>query len=240
MNKLEAITVAINYSDYLELTLPENISYFDNYNILTIEEDKETIELCNKYGANCIIVDNPFGKNGFSFDKGYVIQEGLRNLKFFDWILLLDADIIVPTNFRELLNLDSLDMNILHGASRSFAWDYNEYLQYKNKEKTIDEFYNLPGGEGCGYIMLFNAKSQKLNNFTIQQIYPNGNEETDMHLLEHFHPKRIDVGKLNFNVLHLGGPSLFWEGRFNGKERFDSIKNKKFKDLPNTKELLKL
>lgn len=240
MNKLEAITVAINYSDYLELTLPENVSYFDNYNVLTIKEDKETIDLCEKYKANCIIVDNPFGRNNFEFDKGYVIQQGLKNLKFFDWVLLLDADIILPLNFRKLVELNFPEANTLYGASRCFVWDYDEYLQYKNKEKKIDDFYRIEGGWGCGYFMLFHIRSNKIKKIPLNLLYPNGNIETDMILLEYFHPKRIDVGKLNFNVLHLGGPSLFWEGRFNGKERFDEIKNKKFKDLPNTKELLNL
>ncbi len=235
--ELDVIVVSINCSDYLELTLSENVKHFDNYYVATIETDIETIELCKKYGATYIICEDPHNKNGFAFDKGSCIKTVFQKLKNRNrWILLLDADIILPSDFRDILQLNNLDTDVLYGTSRCFAWDYSQYLEYKNG-KNINEFDKISGGHGCGYFMLFNLDSYKIRNIPLSEIYTNGNVETDMALLEKFHPKRLDVGKLSFNVLHLGGFSLFHDGRID-KGKFDCVKNKKFKEMPNLKELL--
>lgn len=236
--KIDAIVISVNCSDYLELTLPENIKYFNNYYIGTVATDLETIEICKKYGAIPVICPDPHDINGFKFDKGFCVQECLKQIKDRDkWIILLDADIIVSPELNNL-NLNLLNKNTLYGTSRCFAWDYNEYLEYKNG-KPIDSFENIPGGWGCGYYMQFYLDAPQIKHLSLNKIYTNGNIETDMHLLEKFHPKRLDVGKLDFKVLHLGGFSLFENGRIENRGRFDCVKGKRFKDIPNVKELLK-
>jgi hypothetical protein len=234
--ELNAVVVSVNCADYLELSLPENIKHFDNYYVGTIATDTETIEICKKYGAIPVICPDPHNINGHKFDKGSCIQECFKQMKNRDsWVLLLDADIILPKDFKGVD--DTLDKNVLYGASRSFAWDYNEYLEYKDG-KNINNFENIPGGYGCGYFMLFYLNSDKIKNEPLDKIYPNGNIETDMVLLEKFHPYRVDVGKFDFKVLHLGGHSLFENGRIDGLGRFDCVKGKKFKEIPNVKDLL--
>ena len=43
--KIEAVTVCVNYSDLLEITLDNNINHFDNVIILTSIEDLDTQRL---------------------------------------------------------------------------------------------------------------------------------------------------------------------------------------------------
>lgn len=235
---VNAVVISVNCADYLELTLPENIKHFKNYYVGTVESDTETIGICKKYGAIPVICKDPHNLNGYKFDKGSCVQECLKQIKNRDeWVVLLDADIILPPEFGKLY-VYNLYKHVLYGVSRSFAWDYNEYLEYKNG-KQINQFENIPGGYGCGYFMFFNLNAPQIKNVSLENIYPNGNIQTDMILLEKFHPERSTVGKLEFKVLHLGGHSLFENGRIDNLGRFDCVKGKKFKDIPNVKELLR-
>lgn len=236
---LDAVIVSVNCADFLSLALPENVEYFDNIYVSTVATDVDTINLCKKYNVNCVICEDPHDRNGHKFDKGYCIQEALKQIPDRNrWLLLLDSDIILPKDFNKKLNLEKLDKSTLYGASRSFAWDYNEYLSYRFDGKQIDEFENIPGGWGCGYFMLFNLNSDKILNIPLSSVYPLGNLETDMVLLERFHPQRVDVGKLDFNVLHLGPHGSKYDGRINGRERFEEIKGKSFQQMPNIKKQL--
>ena len=52
--RLEAIVVCVNYSDFLEHTLPENMKYFDRVVVVTSPEDRATQALCNRLGVDFI------------------------------------------------------------------------------------------------------------------------------------------------------------------------------------------
>ena len=42
----EGLTVSVNYGDYLALTLPENVSQFDRFVVVTSPDDKQTAKSC--------------------------------------------------------------------------------------------------------------------------------------------------------------------------------------------------
>lgn len=54
---LEAVTVCVDYSDILALTIPYNKSVIDNWVIVTSTADKKTQGLCDYHKVKCITTD---------------------------------------------------------------------------------------------------------------------------------------------------------------------------------------
>lgn len=117
MQFLEAVTVCVNHADILRITIPQNRHLFDNWIIVTSPEDKETQDLCKYYKIKHIVT-NKFYENGDVFNKAKGINEGFKQLKRTDWVLHLDADIILPANFRQICKEDQLQKDAIYGIDR--------------------------------------------------------------------------------------------------------------------------
>jgi hypothetical protein len=206
--KLEAVTVCVGYSRFLDITLKENIRHFDNIVVVTTPDDHKTQELIDKYsGKVTCVTTNRFYSNKSIFNKGGGINEGLKRLKYNNFVCHIDCDIVLPDNFRSELKLDTLDSNVLYGCRRFFIDKYQDWLYFKNGEKNKDDFYGLDlGGWGCGYIQIWDMRSPKLRSILLDDIYPSYPTagESDILMLKRFHPNVEDVGKLNIDVAHLG------------------------------------
>jgi len=117
MTYLEAVTICVDHADILRIVIPQNRHLFDNWIIVTASHDKETQDLCKYYKINFIITD-VFYDNGDVFNKAKGINEGLKKLKRTDWVLHLDADIILPANFRQICKEDQLQKDAIYGIDR--------------------------------------------------------------------------------------------------------------------------
>lgn len=98
MDKLgiKAITVCVGYDDFLQLTIKRTLQYVDKFVIVTTPEDTRTQELVAKHDkAECFITD-AFYRQGASFNKGWALEEGFDALGRDGWLLILDADILLP------------------------------------------------------------------------------------------------------------------------------------------------
>lgn len=203
--KKEAVIVCVNRSAFLNLTLPLNKNKFDNIVVITDYLDIETEKTCLKHGIQCIKTGR-FYENNAKFDKGSAINEGLKQLKYNQFVCHLDADIILPEEFNQL-NLNNLDINIFYGARRYFIKNIKELDDLFSKKRELNSFSGLElGGWGCGFFQLWNMKSNKINGIPINDLYPSypTASESDILMLKRFHPNVISVGKLNIDVLHLG------------------------------------
>lgn len=90
-----AITICVDYGDYLAVTLPINRKHFDKVVVVTTPADSETIGVANRCDAWCLTT-RAFHERGASFNKGAAIERGLEIAGREGWIVLLDADIVVP------------------------------------------------------------------------------------------------------------------------------------------------
>ena len=54
---LTAIIAAINYDDFLDITLFENRGIFDRNIVITDSKDIKTQELCKKHKVTCLVTD---------------------------------------------------------------------------------------------------------------------------------------------------------------------------------------
>lgn len=113
--KIEAVTVCVDYSHYLKQVI-SNKNKLDRWVIVTHESDLDTIQLCKKENIEFVLSKKIF-KNA-KFAKGTAINEGLVVLEKNDWILHIDADQLLPENFREVLTHECKSTEKLYGAYR--------------------------------------------------------------------------------------------------------------------------
>lgn len=174
MKSLTAIIAAINYDDFLEITLCENKEAFDNIIIITDSKDAKTQELCKKYGVSCVITD-VFYINNNKFNRGMAYNLVFKYLKErLDWVLLMDADIVVPKNFKQLFSNLNPDKESFYGAQRYDVQTHEEWLAIKADPNKIKK-HLLYRGIGYGYFQLFNFNSSTIQNLAEKNdllIYP--------------------------------------------------------------------
>lgn len=174
-NKIEAVVICVNYSDFLKITLSKNAHNFDHIVIITSHNDNEIEKITSSYSNISLIKTDAFYYNGASFNKGLAIDVGFQSLKYKDWVVNLDADIVLPTNFKEKFLQEANDIECSYSAQRYNIETYEEWLEInKNILKLKNKL--LYRGIGYGYFFCFNYKSkifQHLLEITNGFPYPN-------------------------------------------------------------------
>lgn len=144
--KIEAIVICKDYSDFLEHTLPENASHLDDMVVVTHKDDKKTQAVCNKNSIHFVTTEC-FDEYGHTFNKGAAINVGLDHLRGEDWILHLDADIVLCKDFRRMLDRAQLKKENIYGADRVnvYGWDAWQNLKPQLSIHYQDRWFVDPG-----------------------------------------------------------------------------------------------
>lgn len=138
--KVEAITVCINYADFLKEVL-SNKMHFDKWIIVTDLQDTATQNLCAKHNIECIATDIfyrdcPAGTR--LPNKALGINEGLKKLSLDGWVLQLDADIWLPPHTRQILeglfHSGTLDSKKIYGIDRFMCNTYQQWEKFLYEE----------------------------------------------------------------------------------------------------------
>ena len=124
--RIEAVVVCVGYADFLCWSLPLNRQHFDDMVVVTSTEDERTARVCEVYNVRCVKT-NIFKEE---FNKGAGINLGLAQLKCTDWVVHLDADIVLPSRFREMLKVAQIEPENIYGCSRMNAVGFRAWLQY--------------------------------------------------------------------------------------------------------------
>ncbi len=127
---IEAIVTCWNYGDFLAETLPFTLPHVDRLVVVTDHKDAATKALCTKWSVECVVTD-VFHEKGDAFNKGAAINIGLQTLRQRGWILQLDADIVLPLQFRNMLAKSALQREILYGAERANIHSYERWAALK-------------------------------------------------------------------------------------------------------------
>jgi len=126
---LQAVTVCVNYSDFLAQTLPHNKQHFNHMIVVTTPEDKETQRVCEFYNVECVKTDE-FTQNGDPFNKAKGINVALNSLSRHDWVLHIDADIYLPPLTRGILERISLEKDKVYGIDRMMCPNFEEWAEF--------------------------------------------------------------------------------------------------------------
>lgn len=155
LDNVHVVIVCVNYSDFLKITYPYNKHYFckDKFIVITSPEDNETISYCQKQGIRYRIY-NDFYKNASKFNKSGAImstQYFIHELFYNDWVLLMDADVILPFDFDKMFERKELDKNTLYSLKRM---DYATKEDWQLK-KNLKPYAGPPF---MGYMQLYHNK----------------------------------------------------------------------------------
>lgn len=181
-HKLEAVIVCVNFDDMLDVTLPMNHPHVDNMVIVTSHQDTKTQAVAKKYGATCVLTDL-FSKNTRKFNKGAAINAGFGYFQYKGWRMHLDADIVLPDNFRRMMfNHTTLNESTIYGADRvnvvglQELWDVRanpqaaeRCLVHSNTNHPHEHRYVDPveGYLPIGYFQMWHASCQKPYPFSL-------------------------------------------------------------------------
>ncbi len=176
--RLEAVTVSVGFDDFLDETLKTNHAQLDTMIVVTSHDDRKTHQVAKKHGAFCVQTDL-IAKNGRRFNKGAAINAGFGYWQYQGWRLHLDADIVLPDNFRRILfNHTHLDKDVLCGCDRVDVIGRSELRGIRNHslpqhrysalveshlERPIGARYldGLNGYLPLGFFQLWHASTQK-------------------------------------------------------------------------------
>lgn len=133
---MEAVTVCVNYGDFLAHTLPHNRKHFSNYIVVTSTTDSFTKRICDFYEVKCIQTD-VFYQDDAIFNKGKGINEAIKQLKLDRWMLHLDADIYLFPNFINILKGAELDSKSLYSIDRLMCNSFEDWIDFQSNPLTI-------------------------------------------------------------------------------------------------------
>lgn len=150
--RIEAVSVSVGYGDFLAVTLPQNLHLFDHYVIVTTPEDDETREVCRKYGVTCILT-REFYRNDDKFNKARGINKGLDQLSHVDFVVHLDADIVLPAHFRTAVKEAHPDPQFLYGCDRGLVRSWWDWVKLRDSGYLQADYHcrvNFPKGIELG------------------------------------------------------------------------------------------
>jgi GR25 family glycosyltransferase involved in LPS biosynthesis len=199
-SELDLILVSVDYNEYLEKVLFHNTKLFNNITVITHPDDIFCHSLCEKFNVNCITDDSLY-KNG-TINKSLGINKAIKSLTYPDWILIVDADIII----NKKIDIENLNIRKLYTSSRYICDNMNNYYRWRNGEIDIKEIGKLEADRGIGFFQLFNYSQKKS--------YPDSNygrysESTWSDLI--FKSEFKERETLNLDIIHLGKPYQKWK-----------------------------
>jgi hypothetical protein len=210
----------VGYSDYLDVALSFNKARLGNRPIVivTSESDTKTHAVCEKYGVHCLV--SAYATIGFP--KGKIINDALSRIET-DWILHLDADIILPPAIGAL-DLWHFDPDRLYYTKRwevSGYWHLKHVLDKMRAGENVREKYRGVSGEdfaAYGYFQLFNRNATVLKDRAA--IYPDNSQDAgwddDDFCRKVYNPLLWwAMPQPDFEVFHMyhGALAGNWEGR---------------------------
>lgn len=156
--KIDAFITCVgeNSLKFLEFTLPFNQNLFDNFYVVTAENDTPVQEFCKKNNYNFLVTDS-FFKNGSKFNKGAGINYGIEIVAPKDWILHLDSDVLLPDDFLKFKNNEiEPPADLFFGCRRVIIPTYSDFVKLVGGEKNEEDF-ECPYGIGYGFFQLWNV-----------------------------------------------------------------------------------
>jgi hypothetical protein len=228
--RIEAVTVCVDYADFLEVTLASIRMAVDDLVVVTCPEDVRTQRLCNLNGVRTVVTD-AMHRDHRAFSLGAGIDAGLKALPLTDWALVVDADIVLPRNFHRTVQYLRLDPAKLYGIDRVHcrgraAWD--RFDAELRSVRTFEapflrdfpvgariQLYEAGGYLPCGYFQLWNAGATGYRDYPI---HPAGTAEASDLMFSHRFPRQYrelipEIVAIELGTDSPGDVGVNWSGR---------------------------
>lgn len=202
--RIHAVTVCVNYADYLKTSLARWAKGCHSVGVVTDCKDEATHNLClEHYNVGCHRT-NVFYDDGANFNKGAAISlfidsqaELMKSFTKDDWILFFDADIRPPEDWRICVDMAEPKIGNVYGAPRHS----DETAMRMN-----DPF-------PAGYFLLFNSQDPNALKRPIVDTHWAHAGNYDSTFISRWH--RHQLKWINMPLVHLGEPFRNWCGRGN-------------------------
>jgi hypothetical protein len=204
LKKLDVIIISVNYNDYLLVSLSHNIKIFNNITVVTSTDDLMCQKICEKFGVNCLVTDVMY-ENGANFNKGKAINKGIESIVDPNFILLLDADIVIT----DKIDIDELIDDNFYTSDRWICRDYNFYKRFIDDEIEISDIGKCENNKGLGFFQLFNINNNSIDK---SKVFPEISDDAAWSDLM-FRDKFTKRQTIKNDVIHLGDPYMNWNGR---------------------------
>ena len=211
--------------EFLKITLPQNIKFFDRIIIITDSKSINIQEFCKQHPITLLITDD-FYKNGAKFNRGLTYNMAFELLIHKDQITLMDADCYTPDSLGKIIKERNFDIERFYGCRRIIIPKYHDFLKIISGDiKSIDKI-ECPFGIGYGFFQSFNYNSQIVKKYGLNypQSYDNSGEDWQWRNLwgETINGDKEYTGLLTEipeKIYHLGEPNI------NGSKNFFLVKN---------------
>jgi GR25 family glycosyltransferase involved in LPS biosynthesis len=204
LKKLDVIIISVNYNDYLVVSLSNNVKIFENITVVTSPDDLMCQKICEKFGVNCLVTDVMY-ENGANFNKGKAINKGIESIVDPNFILLLDADIVIT----DKIDIDELIDDNLYISDRWICRDYNFYKRFIDGEIEISDIGKCENNKGLGFFQLFNINNNSIDK---SKVFPEISDDAAWSDLM-FRDKFTKRQTIKNDIIHLGDPYMNWNGR---------------------------
>lgn len=103
--RIEGVTVCIGFADFLATTLPSVMDFVDHLTVVTSAQHyPECFQLLLPYMNTdrvTLLGTDRHLEGGADFNKGKAINDGLGVWERTDWLVHLDADVVLPAGLRD-------------------------------------------------------------------------------------------------------------------------------------------
>lgn len=213
--KIEAVVACLHYADFLHHALPDTAQSVDRLVVVTSPEDSETQSVCLHHGIECVVTD-AFQLFGGPFNKGAALNKGLDRLDRDDWLLITDADILIPQSTRDFLESANLDSGMLYGVDRRNCRGLNTLHRCRELQRfdhlPVMPRINVSGGcPPAGYFQLWH--SDVIGHGPWYEDHYGFADRTDLTFAKRFERRQyLDSWVVHLDVDgHAGGKN--WRGR---------------------------
>ena len=220
MTKISAVTVCINYDDFLVHCIDNYIAAFDELIVVTESEDLKTRKLCEKFGVR-IVESKSKQYNGEPFNLPALLNDGFATIESPEWLCKIDPDIYIPKTAVSRFRQSFGAFDEIWGASRYFCEDTAQLESFieTNDFEVLEPPYE-EGDDVLGFLQVFHASSAFLpnSNRPYEQEFHVGPSRTNDRLFCRQWP--VEKRKrFPFDVIHLGLEAIGsnWKGRKSGR-----------------------
>lgn len=228
---MRAITVAVEYTDLLAITLPYNLHHFEKFYIVTdLASYPSVMEVVASLPEHLqqpvkVFPTNLFYDNGAIFNKWLALEWGLDKMGRHGWICQLDADILLPEGLKwnekrvgtqEILELtNSSSLRAYLGGYLIVPWRRIAPLPLPSgivpPESEWSNYRLYREREFAGYSQIYHADDPVLGPAPWHEtnwVHAGGADS----FFQAKWPMDLRI-RPNFEVLHLGSPGVNWCGR---------------------------
>ncbi len=144
------VVVCVGCADQLQATLNFNLTQLEHIVVVTTSDDADTKRVVAQEPRARLVVSDRCYDEDHAFNKGRLLNDGLKSIDNPDWILLTDADILLNPHTKIYLARHAFNPGCLYGTLREeeAPWE-TEVEKQANQEPN-------------GYFQLWHPRAQAL------------------------------------------------------------------------------